>query len=134
MRPRKRPRFAFAAWLGIVALAIQALIPALLAAEIDIADHEGGSNIFTLCAFGHLHVASHDEQDGRSTPAPDDGPDAICPICIALLASPAFTAPAPVAVPLPVVIGVVAAPIPGERPLPVRLATASYRSRAPPIG
>jgi hypothetical protein len=134
MRPRKRLRFAFAAWLGIFALAIQALIPALLAAEIDIADHEGGSNIFTLCAFGHPHVATRqDEQDGKNTPQPDDGPDTICPICIALLASPAFTAPAPIAVPLPVAIRVVAAPLPAERQLPVRLATASYRSRAPPI-
>ena len=133
MGPRKRLRSAFAAWLGIFALAIQALIPALLAAEIDIADHEGGSNIFTLCAFGHLHVATHDEQDGKNTPPPDDGPDAICPICIALLASPAFTAPSPIAVPLPAIIGAVAAPIAAERQIPVRLATAAYRSRAPPI-
>jgi hypothetical protein len=53
MRPRKRPRIAFAAWLGIFALAIQALIPALLAAEIEIAGQEHGASVFTLCAFGH---------------------------------------------------------------------------------
>jgi len=135
MRPRKRLRFAFAAWLGIAALAIQALIPALLAAEIDIAGKEGGGSVFTLCAFGHLHVATpHEEQEGKNTPQPDDGPDAICPICIALLASPAFTAPPQIAVPLPVIAGTVATLIPPERQIPVRLVAAAYRSRAPPIG
>ncbi|HJT06449.1 MAG TPA: DUF2946 family protein [Stellaceae bacterium] len=135
MRPRKRSRIAFAAWLGIVALAIQALIPALLAAEIDIADQEHGASVFTLCAFGHVHVATtHDEPGGTDTPQHDDELGAACPICIALIASPAFTAPAPVALPLPLAGAIASlAPIEGQE-APVRFATTAYRSRAPPIG
>ena len=135
MTPRKRSRIAFAAWLGIVALAIQALIPALLAAEIDIAGREGGASIFTLCAFGHVHVDStHDGQGGTDTPQHDDELGAACPICIALIASPAFTAPTPVALPLPMASAIAAlARIDGQE-APLRFATTAYRSRAPPIG
>ena len=135
MRPRKRPRIAFAAWLGIIALAIQALIPALLAAEIEIAGNEHGASVFTLCAFGHLHVATtRDEPGGTDTPQHDEELGAPCPICIALIASPAFTAPPQVALPLPLANAVAAlAPIDGQE-APVRLAATAYRSRAPPIG
>ena len=134
MGPRKRSRTTLAAWLGIVALAIQALIPALLAAEIDIAGQERGASVFTLCAFGHLHFsAQHDQQDGKDTPSSDDGLSAPCPICIALIASPAFTAPPQIALPLPVG-GSVDALAPSDRQAPLRLVTTAYRSRAPPIG
>ena len=135
MRPRKRPRIAFAAWLGIVALAIQALIPALLAAEIEIAGREHGASVFTLCAFGHVHVGTpHKEQDGKDTPQPDDGLGAPCPICIALIASPAFTAPPQVGLPLPLASAIAAlAPSDGQE-APVRLASTAYHSRAPPVG
>lgn len=135
MTPRKRSRIAFAAWLGIVALAIQALIPALLAAEIEIAGQEHGASVFTLCAFGHVHLATtHDEPSGTDTPQHDDGLGAPCPICIALLASPAFTAPAPVALPLPLASPIASlAPSDGQE-APVRFATTAYRSRAPPVG
>ena len=135
MRPRKRPRIAFAAWLGIIALAIQALIPALLAAEIEIAGQEHGASVFTVCAFGHLHVADRNgAPDGKDTPQHDDELGAPCPICIALIASPAFTAPPQIALPLPVASAIDAlAPNDGQE-APVRLATTAYRSRAPPIG
>lgn len=133
MRPRKRTRIAFAAWLGIVALAIQALIPALLAAEIEIAGKEHGASVFTLCAFGHVHVGTTgDDQDG--TPQHDEGLGAPCPICIALIASPAFTAPPQAALPLPPASAIAAlAPTDGQE-APVRLAITAYHSRAPPIG
>ena len=135
MTPRKRSRIAFAAWLGIVALAIQALIPALLAAEIEVAGREHGASAFTLCAFGHVHLATTQDKPGSTdTPQHDDGLGAPCPICIALIASPAFTAPPPVAVPLPVASAVAAlAPRDGHE-TPVRFATTAYRSRAPPVG
>jgi hypothetical protein len=133
MRPRKRPRIAFAAWLGIVALAIQALIPALLAAEIDIAGTERGASVFTLCAFGHVHFATpHDEQGGKDAPQSDEGLSAPCPICIALIASPAFTAPPQIALPLPVA-GTVDALVATDGQAPLRFVTVAYRSRAPPI-
>jgi hypothetical protein len=135
MRPRKRSRIAFAAWLGIVALAIQALIPALLAAEIEIAGREHGASVFTLCAFGHIHLATtHDGSSGTDTPQHDGELGAACPICIALIASPAFTAPSPVALPLPPASAIAAlAPIDG-REAPARFAITGYRSRAPPVG
>ena len=134
MRPRKRQRIALAAWLGIVALAIQALIPALLAAEIEIAGTERGASVFTLCAFGHIHVATqHDEQDGKDTPQSDEGLSAPCPICIALIASPAFTAPPQIALPLPVA-GTVEALDPTDGQALLRFVTAANRSRAPPVG
>ena len=134
MRPRKRPRIALAAWLGIVALAIQALIPALLAAEIEIAGEERGASVFTLCAFGHIHVPTqHDEQDGKNTPPSDEGLSAPCPICIALIASPAFTAPPQIALPLPVA-GTVEALDPTDGQALLRFVTAANRSRAPPVG
>jgi len=134
MRPRKRQRIALAAWLGIVALAIQALIPALLAAEIEIAGTERGASVFTLCAFGHIHVATpHDEQDGHGAPPSDEGLSAPCPICIALIASPAFTAPPQIELPLPVA-GTVDALAPTDGQALLRFVTAAYRSRAPPVG
>ena len=133
MRPRKRPRIAFAAWLGIVALAIQALIPALLAAEIDIAGTERGASVFTLCAFGHAHFATpHDEQGGKDTPQSDEGLSAPCPICIALIASPAFTTPPQIALPLPVA-GTIDAPAASDGQTSLRFVAAAYRSRAPPV-
>ena len=130
---RRLKRSAFARWLAVVALSIQALIPALLAAEISIAD-TGSGGFFTLCAFGHLHVANHHEGGAGSSRHPDgDETNAVCPICLALLASPAFTA-APT----------VFLPVPPSRPVEV-IATAdtvlavarsfdAYRSRAPPLG
>jgi hypothetical protein len=127
-------RIAFAAWLGIVALAIQALIPALLAAEIEIAGQQG-AGVFTLCAFGHIHVGTApDQQDGKHSPQQDDELGIPCPICIALIASPAFTAPPQVALPVPLASTLDAlAPSDGQE-APVRLAATAYHSRAPPVG
>lgn len=134
MIPRRRKRIAVAAWLAIVALGIQALIPSLLAAEIQLAGTEGRGSLFTLCAFGHLHqTADHDGDNGSGTPQHDEGIGAACPICIALLASPPFTAPALIVLPLPAgdpVDGLVAAARQGR----LTLTIAAYRSRAPPIG
>ncbi len=133
MTPRRRQRIAVAAWLGIVALAIQALIPALLAAEIQLADAEGRHSSFALCAFGHIHAtADHDEGGGNGT-SHHDAATGTCPICIALLASPPFTAPDLVVLPAPVgypLDALVAAARQGRR----ALAAAAYRSRAPPLG
>jgi len=129
---RRLKRSAFAGWLAVVALSIQALIPALLAAEISVAD-AGSGGLFALCAFGHLHVANHHEEgSGSSHHSDDDEANAVCPICLALLASPAFTAAPAVSLPLP-----------QSRPTEV-IATAdtalavarlfdAYRSRAPPL-
>lgn len=134
MTPRRRKRHAVAAWLGIVALVIQALIPALLAAEVQLAGGEGGQGPFTLCAFGHLHARSAPDPGGTSgSPQHDEDMGATCPVCIALLASPPFTAPGAVVLPLPAGYPVEAlTATAGQARL--TLATAAYRSRAPPIG
>lgn len=129
---RLRPkRIALAAWLGILALAIQALIPVLLAAEIEIAATEPGKSVFTLCAFGHLHVAQP-SADGKAPPASDDDRGTVCPICIALQAAPPFTAPPQIALPLPAALplDIVVA---DAQPSAENAATAAYRSRAPPL-
>ena len=134
MMPGRPKRIAVAAWLAIIALGIQALIPSLLAAEIQLAGAEGRTSLFTLCAFGHAHPATdHDGDNGSGTSQHDQEIGAACPICIALLASPPFTAPALIVLPLPAgnaVDGLVAAAHEGR----VALTTAVYRSRAPPIG
>jgi hypothetical protein len=134
MAPRRQKRFALAAWLGVLALGIQALIPVFLAAEIELAAAQGGKSVFSLCAFGHLHSVAH-RPDGPSRAPIDDDTEqgAVCPICIALQASVPFTAPAQIALPLP-----------ADRPLDVvvatlaataeKIVTAAYRSRAPPLG
>jgi hypothetical protein len=134
MRSRGLRRNAIAAWLGILALAIQALIPALLAAEIELARSERGQSVFTLCAFGHLHVAAAHDDGGQApdNPEQDDDVGTTCPICVALLASPAFTAPPQVAVPLPAVATVETfAATPTQAP--AAFVIPAYRSRAPPI-
>ena len=131
---RSRPkRIALAAWLGLLALAVQSLIPVLLAAEIEIASTQSGKSVFTLCAFGHIHAAQPAADGKASGSTGDEDQGTVCPICIALQAAPPFTAPAQIALPLP-----------AGRPLacvtaiavqaPERIATAAYRSRAPPLG
>ena len=138
MGMRRLKRSAFAGWLAVIALSIQTLIPALLAAEISVAD-TGSGGLFTLCAYGHLHVAIH-HHEGSGSPHHshegdrDEGEGAaLCPICVALLASPVFTAAPAVFMPLPASepAEVVAAAAPS---FAVASFQPSYRSRAPPVG
>jgi DUF2946 family protein len=129
-------RSAFAGWLAVIALSIQALIPALLAAEISVAD-TGSGGLFTLCAYGHLHLAAH--RDGTGSPGHshegEEGGEggALCPICVALLASPLFTAAPAVFLPLPASRPAEAVAA-SESSFAVASFRASYRSRAPPLG
>src|SRR5689334_16878144 len=100
MRGRRLQRVA--AWLGLVAFAIQAIVPLLVAAEIGLADRAGRHSIFELCAFGHVHVVDPDGSlPGKSGGKGHEDLGAVCPICVALHAAPAFTAPVLVALPLP---------------------------------
>ncbi len=133
---RSKQRSAIAGWLGLLALAIQAALPLVIAVEISLAAGAGKDSVFELCEYGHLHaVAPHDADDAPGTPHHHhDGDDgAICPICIALHASPVFTAPASLALPLPVVREIATA-LPEMRRAPPLLALTAYRSRAPPLG
>lgn len=130
MRWRRRQRTRLTAWLGLAALAIQVLLPLVLAAEISAAAAAGEHSVFELCVFGHPHHGlAPGDADGKS----DADLGTVCPICVALQASPVFTAPAIAALPLPAMqatdIAVAAARV---SPRPVALA--AYRSRAPPLG
>jgi hypothetical protein len=120
------------AWLGLVAFAIQAIVPLLVAAEIGLADQAGTHSIFELCAFGHVHAVDHDGSPPAKSGDRGHGADgAICPICVALHAAPAFTAPILAALPLPST-GSIEPPAIATTDAPRPLALAAYRSRAPP--
>jgi hypothetical protein len=131
----RRKRSTVAAWLGLVALAIQAVLPLLVAVEISLAAGAGENSVFELCEYGHVHAAAPHEADGAPGKSHhrDGGDGAICPICIALHAGPVFTAPAILALPLPTVREIATA-LPEMRRSPRLVALVAYRSRAPPIG
>jgi DUF2946 family protein len=128
-----------AAWLGLLALGIQILIPLVVAAEIGLATSAGAGagSVFELCVFGHVHgVAQNDADDsapGKSHGTTDSGLGAACPICIALHAASPFAAPEAGPLPIPSASGIdvpiLAAPIAPLFPL-----VAAYHSRAPPSG
>ncbi len=126
---RRLSRAACAAWLGLFALAVQAAIPALVAIEFGIAGN--AAEAATLCVFG----ASQDHPSETPAPAPPGGKHGIgaCPICIALNAGHAFTAPDAAALPLPA-SHELGATIPLPAALRDAVAVAAYRSRAPPLG
>ena len=127
---RRKNRGKYTAWLGLAALVIQALLPLLMGAEIALVARSGDHAVLEFCAFGHLHVAG---DDGDSDHHHHDHPDTLCPICVALQASPVFTAPAPAPLPLPTAAPIrIAAPVVAVAPR--FLAFTAYRSRAPPVG
>ncbi len=123
---RRLSRAAYAAWLGLLALAIQVAVPALVAVELSIADAE---EVRSLCIFG----AAQDRP--RDTPAPPSDKHGIgaCPICVALNGAQAFAAPDIASLPLPR-SGEIDAIKPGPPGAPHLLTIGAYHSRAPPIG
>lgn len=125
-----------AAWLGLFALAIQAVLPLVVAVEISLAAGAGRDSAFEICEYGHVHAAApHDEDDapGKSHHHDRGDGDGLCPICIALHAAPVFTAPATLPLPLPAARQVVIAAVEPRSPAhPVT--PSAYRSRAPPVG
>jgi hypothetical protein len=125
-------RSTIAAWFGLIALAIQAGLPLLVAAEVSLAARAGTGSVFELCEYGHLHAAEH--APGTSPHHHDEGDGgSLCPICIALHAGPVFTAPVMLALPLPLAAPIAAA-APEIRPEPRPVVLSAYRSRAPPFG
>jgi hypothetical protein len=126
----RRQSRAIAAWLGLFAFVLQSVIPLLVAAEISLAAGAGEHSVFELCPMGHVH-GIHTGAPGKPDQQNDSG--ALCPICVALHASPVFTAPAAAALPVPVFHEIVTAPA-ASRPAPRLVALRAYRSRAPPLG
>ena len=120
MASRQRHKRSLAAWLGLLGLAAQAWLPMLLAAEIGQQSFDPATQALCL----------HNPADAPQPPARQDHL-ASCTICISLAASAVFTAPTPVALPLPRLVGKDSFPS-------VEIAAAapntvvSYRSRAPP--
>jgi hypothetical protein len=127
-RSRWRSRwFVLRARIAIVAILIQALVPFLVAAEIDSAVAGG----LPICS-----VAKELNHEPTSDPAADQhksGGIGTCPICTALHASVAAVTPIAAALPLPSEAGSLGAARRQQRILLV-LAVTPYRSRAPPIG
>jgi hypothetical protein len=122
---RRRQR-SFAAWLGLIGLAVQALAPLLLAVEIG-----------TLSAAGFDPAAeaicTHSTGgDAPAIPAQHD-PAAMagCPICTMLAAAVVFTAPAAPGLHIPQQLGTEFAAHTAP-PACFYSVAAAYNSRAPP--
>jgi hypothetical protein len=119
---RKPPRGTLLAFL---ALAIQAMLPFFLAVEIARAANPAYADTVVICsALGH--------HDSNGTTGDHRGMADGCPICSALAASHAFTAPPATPLPLPVACGGVARATP-DTATAAFFAASSYQSRAPPI-
>jgi len=125
MRGGYRTRQA-AALFGGIALAVQALLPLLLAVEIRLA---------TTAEFPAAHAAAATSVIHPHQPSPfaphHHGIAGSCPLCLALAANHGFTATTPAAPPLPnsAALDLIAV-APPERP--VFRALSSYFARAPP--
>lgn len=129
MRSGKTQRVRWAAWLGLLALALNALVPIHIA--FDLAEAFGTQSdahsaewsvLATLSGHGETDGESHEHGKGHPTP---------CPVCSALGALAGFVLAAVIVLPLPP-----PAPAPpalaaiGGEPASAPLA---YRSRAPPV-
>ena len=132
MRLRQRRGFVSAAWLGLVALVLNALVPVHLA--FDLADaltgrpaapaepRDGEWRLLELLS-GHQEAPATPDDQGRDHRS-------ACPVCTSLGALAGFAPAAPIALPtsppaamppaLPALVGAPAT------------APAAYRSRAPP--
>jgi hypothetical protein len=127
MPPRGKRR-AIVAWLGLFALTVQVLIPLILGAEITLAASGSEPDVFDLCSLHHVDAAP----PGGTGKSDRHGGHHLCPICLALLASPAFTQTAAPSLPPPTAHAAAIERL-EKREVPHRLVLLSYRSRAPPI-
>lgn len=124
---RKRKALPQGFALAFLAVAIQLLLPFLVAFEIAAASTPAYAETTTIClAAGSTALAAH--PGGETT---HHGLAEGCPICIALAAGQAFITPAPIAAPLPRVfrrVFFVSQLVSATTPL----INASYNPRAPP--
>ncbi len=129
---------AIAAWLGVVALGFNALVPIHLAFDLAHTFATGGPRRGISAGEHNLEwrvwalVTGHDEPEGK--PGGHDGPHhhADCAVCSSLgtLAGFAPAAIVPLPVPIRVEAPILLAAIASEPPAAPAVA---YRSRAPPI-
>jgi hypothetical protein len=137
MQPNRLRLGAIAAWLGVIALSFDALVPIHLAFDLahtfETATHREASSpaehdfSWRLLAL----VTGHQDADEKAgIPGKHHHPD--CPVCSSLgtLAGFAPAATAPLSVPIRVETPLLLATIASEPP---GAPTTAYRSRAPPI-
>lgn len=135
MRWRKRSCLRFAAWLGVIALGLNALVPIHfafdLAEALRPAQHASGADLdrqILGLLTGHEadsdhHHHQHDRPGGHHS----------CPVCAAAATLAALALPNPAALPLPATAAVRLDPAPIVVAGPA-IFPAAYRARAPPLG
>lgn len=116
------------AWLAFLALAIQILLPFLVAYEIGLASTPANAETITIC---HMPGATAALEPGADKDTHHARLCEGCPICTALAAGHAFTAAGPVALPLPQAAAIVLH-LTMQMPRAFASAAASYNPRAPP--
>ncbi len=130
-RARSKAAAPEGTWLAFLAVAIQVLLPFLVAYEITLAGTPAyaASKTTTICsASGSTTSPASRSTDHTAHHGLADG----CPICMALAAGQAFTAAAAVALALPQVKAVVLR-VTVHASRVSTLAAASYNPRAPPF-
>jgi len=110
--------------LAFLAVAIQVLLPFLVAYEIALVGNPAYADDFPIC---HAAESFNTAPGGAGHHANPDS----CPICAAMAVGQAFTAPPPIAAPLPQILRYVDfdVSVPVQR---IALACTPYQSRAPP--
>jgi Protein of unknown function (DUF2946) len=84
------------AWLAFLALAVQVLLPFLVAYDIALLSSPAYAGVTVICSADGTHGTTPAQS------APDQqGHHVACPLCTAMAAGQAFTAITPVAMPLP---------------------------------
>ena len=137
MRPNRLRLGGIAAWLGVIALSLDALVPVHLAFDLahtfetatqreasSPAEHDFSWRLLAL-------VTGHQDVDGKAgSPGKHHHPD--CAVCGSLgtLAGFAPAATAPLSVPIRIETPILLATIASEPP---GAPATAYRSRAPPI-
>jgi hypothetical protein len=116
-------------WLAFLALAIQSLLPFLVAYEIALASTPAHAQDTSVLCSASASPSSSNATIDHTT---HHGLIGSCPICMALAASHAFTAAAPVALPLPQPAQVIQRYM-ARVPHAFADAAASYNPRAPPF-
>jgi hypothetical protein len=137
MRPKRLRLGAIAAWLGVIALGLNALVPIHLA--FDLAEAlEAGAYHHTTENAGHglewrvlaLVIGHDDDADKPDAHGRHHHPD--CAVCGSLGTLAGFAPAVAAVLPLPLRIEV-PTPVGAARSEPHAAPPAAYRSRAPPI-
>jgi hypothetical protein len=138
MLPNRLRVGAIAAWLGVIALGLNALVPIHLAFDLAhelvpnrpdedaAADHDFARSLLTL-------IVGHHDEDKDHSPSHKQHHHADCAVCGAIGALAGF---APAAAVLLAAPNLVYTPTPtaSEVGAPNTAPLAAYRSRAPPLG